>query len=115
MPPTPYRVRPADESDFPAITRIYSHYVLHSTATFEVDPPDLVIMIERRAAILAHGLPYLVAESGNEVLAYAYASEYRPRPAYRFTIEDSIYVDPEHAGRGCGRALLSALLDLCTK
>ena len=110
-----YLVRHAEETDLGAITRIYTHYVLNGAATFELDPPDLVTMQQRRAGILALGLPFLVAESHGTVLGYAYASLYRPRPAYRFTIEDSIYVDAEYTGRGCGRALLSALIDICSK
>jgi L-amino acid N-acyltransferase YncA len=107
-------VRLAEDKDFADITRIYGHYVVHSTATFELDPPDRESMLKRRADILAVGLPYLVAEQQGKVIAYAYASAYRARPAYRFTIEDSIYVDPEHAGKGCGRMLLSALIDHCS-
>jgi phosphinothricin acetyltransferase len=72
-------------------------------------------MAQRRSGILAHGLPYLVVEQGGVVLGYAYASAYRPRPAYRFTVEDSIYVDPEYAGRGCGRLLLAGLIEDCER
>jgi L-amino acid N-acyltransferase YncA len=108
-----YLVRAAEAPDFEAIARIYAHHVLHGTATFEVDPPDAKTMRQRWAAILDLGLPYLVAEWEGALIGYAYASEYRPRPAYRFTIEDSIYVDAEHAGRGCGRALLAELIAIC--
>jgi len=95
------------------ITEIYGYHVLHSPATFEEDPPGRDVMTNRRSAILSLGLPYLVAESEGTVAGYAYAGPYRPRPAYRFTVEDSVYVDPEHAGHGCGRALLAALIERC--
>jgi phosphinothricin acetyltransferase len=113
MPLNAYVVRAATEDDFVAITAIYRHYVLHGTATFEIDPPDRKAMVERHGAVMALGLPFLVAELEGRVVGYAYASAYRPRPAYRFTIEDSVYVDAGHAGRGCGRALLSALIESC--
>jgi L-amino acid N-acyltransferase YncA len=115
MPLNPYVVRAATDDDFNAVTKIYAHHVLHGLATFELVPPDRATMLQRRAAILALGLPFLVAETHKKIVGYAYASAYRPRPAYRFTIEDSIYVDTEYAGHGCGRALLSALIDLCAK
>jgi L-amino acid N-acyltransferase YncA len=111
----PFLVRPANERDLAEIARIYRHYVLHDTATFEIDPPRREHMLARYADILKLGLPYLVAEVESGIAAYAYASAYRPRPAYRFTIEDSIYVDPAHTGKGCGRILLSTLLDICAK
>ncbi len=110
-----YLVRAAQEADFGAIARIYAHAVLHGTATFEVEPPDAETMRQRWAAILDLGLPYLVAEWEGAVIGYAYASAYRPRPAYRFTIEDSIYVDAQYTGRGCGCALLGELLAICAK
>ena len=110
-----FLVRAGEEKDFAEIARIYRHYVLNSTATFELDPPRAETMSERAAEISRLGLPYLVAETEGSVVAYAYASAYRPRPAYRFTVEDSVYVDPEYAGQGCGRLLLSALLDSCAK
>lgn len=108
-------IRAATAEDFAAITKIYAHHVLHGTATFEIDPPDRNTMLDRYATIIAGGLPYLIAESNGQTIGYAYASAYRPRPAYRFTIEDSIYIDAEHTGRGCGRALLKALIDLCAQ
>ena len=110
-----FHVRPSTEDDLSVITRIYSHYVLHSAATFELDPPPPDEMEKRRARILALGLPYLVAEHQQTVVGYAYASPYRPRPAYRFTVEDSIYIDPDHVGHGCGRALLAALIEHCER
>ncbi len=108
-----FHLRPSTEDDLPVITRIYGHHVLHSAATFELDPPPPGEMAKRRATILELGMPYLVAEHQQAVVGYAYASPYRPRPAYRFTVEDSIYVDPDHVARGCGRALLAALIEHC--
>jgi len=115
MPPNSYKVRTATAGDFTAITAIYAHHVLHGTATFEIDPPSRETMLERRAAILALGLPFLVAELEGRVVGYAYTSAYRVRPAYRFTIEDSIYIDPDFTGQGCGRALLRTLIDQCQR
>ena len=106
-------VRPSTDEDLAGITRIYSHHVRHGSATFELDAPDLDEMTRRCEAILALGLPYLVIEREGVVAGYAYAAPYRPRPAYRFTIEDSIYVDEAHTGRGCGQALLGALIERC--
>jgi phosphinothricin acetyltransferase len=112
-------VRPSTPHDLSDITRIYGHYVLHSSATFEVDPPSRDEMAQRRAGILALGLPFLTAERHGArhgaVAGYAYASRYRPRPAYRFTVEDSIYVDPQHVGCGCGHVLLAALIEHCER
>ena len=102
--------RPAADSDLPRIAAIYAHHVLTGFASFELDPPDAAEMQRRRADVVARGLPYLVAEAGGEVLGYAYAAPYRLRPAYRFTVEDSIYVDPGGTGRGIGRLLLERLI-----
>lgn len=110
-----FLIRPSKEDDMSGIARIYGHYVLHSSATFEVDPPSRDEMAKRRSEILACGLPYLVAEQDGAVAGYAYASQYRPRSAYRFTVEDSIYVDPRCVGRGCGQALLAALIERCSQ
>ncbi|MBI1354341.1 MAG: GNAT family N-acetyltransferase [Acidobacteria bacterium] len=106
-------VRESAEADIAAIARIYGHHVLHGSATFELEPPDEAEMARRRAAILEAGLPYLVAEIDGRVVGYAYAGAYRPRPAYRFTVEDSVYVDPACIGKGCGKALLGALIERC--
>lgn len=106
-------IRPSLETDIPAITAIYTHAVTHGTASFELEPPSAEEMGRRRDAILEGGYPYLVAEWGGELLGYAYAGTYRTRPAYRSTVEDSIYVAPEAQGQGIGRALLAALIEHC--
>jgi phosphinothricin acetyltransferase len=106
-------VRPATEQDVAEITRIYGYYVLHTCSTFEVEAPDRDEMARRRSGVLELGLPYLAAEEGGRMVGYAYANAYRPRGAYRFTVEDSIYIDPADVGRGCGRALLAALIEQC--
>jgi phosphinothricin acetyltransferase len=110
MPP---QIRPSTEADVPAITRIYAHYVHTSTATYELEPPTAEEMASRRSKILILGLPYLVAEQEGKVLGYAYAGQYRPRPGYQYTIEDSVYIDPEHLGQGLGEALLTTLIEIC--
>jgi len=106
-------IRDALESDVPAIHAIYAQHVLHGVATFEMTPPPLADMHARLAAIRTQGMPWLVACSDDTVLGYAYASTYRARPAYRFTIEDSIYLAPQAHGRGVGRSLLAALIERC--
>ncbi len=103
-------IRRAAPSDLPAITRIYDHAVRTGTATFELDPPDLAEMTRRFETLMEGRFPYLVAARGSEVLGYAYAGPYRPRPAYRFTAENSIYLDPAAQAKGTGTALLRALL-----
>lgn len=106
-------VRDALDADMAAVQAIYAHHVLHGLATFEEVPPSLDEMKGRRVAVLAAGLPYLVAEIGVEVVGYAYATAYRPRPAYRFSIEDSVYVAEGLGGKGVGAALLSVLIARC--
>ena len=106
-------VRDAREADMAPIQTIYSHHVLHGRATFEETPPSVPEMIARRAAVLNLGLPYLVAERAGAIVGYSYATAYRPRPAYRFSIEDSVYVDAAERGRGIGLVLLSALIERC--
>jgi len=106
-------VRPSLDTDIPAIASIYAHSVIHGTASVELDPPDEAEMARRRAAILDGGYPYLVAERDGELLGYAYAGAYRTRPAYRSTVEDSIYVAPAAQGQGVGRMLLKALIEEC--
>jgi len=95
----------------PAITAIYGDAVLYGVATFELEPPSVQEMSARRAAIVAGGYPYLVAEIGGEVVGYAYGSSYRPRPAYGGAIENSVYVREDCQGRGVGQALLQRLID----
>ncbi len=106
-------VRDTIEQDMPTIQAIYAEQVLHGLASFEEVPPTTDALLARRAAVLELGLPYLTAELDGRVAGYAYASAYRPRPAYRHTIEDLVYVAPEMRGRGIGRALLSALIARC--
>ncbi|MFN4088866.1 MAG: GNAT family N-acetyltransferase [Alphaproteobacteria bacterium] len=92
---------------------IYAHHVLHGLGSFEEVPPDVDEMLRRRADILGRGLPYLVAELDGAIAGYAYAGSYRPRPAYRYTVENSVYVAPGKAGQGVGRALLADLVAQC--
>jgi len=106
-------IRDCQPADLPAITAIYGHWVRHARASFELDPPTEAEMARRREALLAGGYPYLVAEEAGRVLGYAYAGAFRTRPAYRFTVEDSVYVAPDANRRGVGRALLGALLPRC--
>lgn len=114
------RIRDSADLDVDGIARIYGHWVEHGLASFELVPPPPAAIAERRAAILAEGFPHLVAtestseSGGGELLGFAYASLYRPRPAYRFTCEDSVYVSPGAMRRGVGRALLEELIRRCT-
>ena len=110
-----FRIRPSEERDVAAIAAIYRHHVLHGIASFEEKPPELGEIARRRGEILARGLPYLVAEGQDRVLGYCYASPYRTRSAYRFSVEDSIYIDQAEIGRGLGRALLTELVEQCTR
>jgi L-amino acid N-acyltransferase YncA len=107
---TPLSIRPATPADIPAITRIYAHAVQYGTASFELDPPGEDEMTRRMRALLDGGFPYFAAEIGGALVGYAYAGPYRTRPAYRFTVEDSIYIDPAAQRRGIGRALLDRLI-----
>lgn len=103
-------IRPSQTADLPAITAIYAGHVLGGTGTFEIDPPAQADMAARREDVLAKGLPYLVLVDNEEVLGFAYCNWFKPRPAYRFSAEDSIYLAPAATGRGLGRALLAELL-----
>ena len=102
-------IRPSTEQDVVAITAIYRDHVLHGTGTFEIEPPTAADMSARRADVLAKGLPYLVVEEGGEVLGFAYCNWFKPRPAYRFSAEDSIYMASNAHRQGLGRALLAEL------
>jgi phosphinothricin acetyltransferase len=106
-------VRDAGEVDMAAVQGIYAHHVLRGLATFEEEPPSTEELVGRRAAVLALGLPYLVAEIDGKVVGYSYATQYRARPAYRFSIEDSVYVADGLGGRGIGVALLEELIKRC--
>jgi L-amino acid N-acyltransferase YncA len=107
-------IRPATPADIPAIARIYAHAVTDGTASFELEPPGEAEMAKRMQAILDGQFPYFVAELDGLVAGYAYASLYRARPAYRFTVEDSVYIAPEAQARGIGKALLEKLIEACT-
>jgi phosphinothricin acetyltransferase len=102
-------IRQSTDADIPAITAIYRHHVLHGTGTFEIDPPSEADMTTRRADVLGRNLPWLVAEKDGQILGYAYANWFKPRPAYRFSAEDSIYVADAARGMGVGRKLLAEL------
>jgi len=106
-------IRPSTDADLPAITAIYGWNVLNGLGTFEEDPPSQDEMTRRRAAFLDRGLPYLVAEEDGVVLGYAYAGPFRLRAAYRYTVEDSVYVSPKAVGKGVGKTLLTALIAEC--
>ena len=108
-------IRASLDRDIAEITAIYAHHVLNSLASFELNPPDEAEIARRRADVLQRGLPYLVAVGQDQVLGYAYAAPYRSRPAYRYTLEDSIYVRKDATGRGVGRMLLEALLAACAR
>ena len=107
-------IRPSRDADVAAIAAIYAHHVRHGVASFEEVPPDVEEIARRRAAILEQGLPYLVAEREGRVIGYCYAGLFRPRSGYRFTLEDSIYIDAAEIGRGVGRALLEPVIARCS-
>lgn len=104
-------LRPSLQEDLPAITEIYAHHVLYGTGTFEIDPPSLDDMRQRRDDVLSKGLPYWVAEIQGQIVGFAYCNWFKPRPAYRYAAEDSIYIAAQAHRRGVGRALLDALVD----
>ncbi|SEL92000.1 phosphinothricin acetyltransferase [Pseudoxanthomonas sp. GM95] len=107
-------IRPVRDADMAAIAAIYGVQVETSVSTYEVDRPDIAEMQQRMATIVAQGYPYLVAERAGQIAGYAYATGYRARRAYRFTVENTVYVDAAHQGHGIGTALLKALIDDCT-
>jgi phosphinothricin acetyltransferase len=106
-------IRPSREADMPAVQRIYAHHVMHGFGSFEEEPPDLAELMRRRSEYLSRRLPYLVAELDGRIVGYAYAGPYRTRSAYRFTVENSIYVDPAATRHGIGRKLLAELIAQC--
>ena len=108
-------LRAATPADVPAIAAIYGEQVARGTASFEYDPPTPAEMLRRYDAIVSDGYPYFVAEEAGGVVGYSFASAYRSRPGYRFTVEDSVYVAPAAAGRGIGRALLARLIEACAE
>ncbi len=109
----PVAVRPSRDADVPSIAAIYAYYVLNSDATFETEPPSPEEIGTRRAGILAHPLPHLVAEVDGAIVGFAYASPYRARAAYRYTVEDSVYIHPDRLRRGYGKRLLATLIENC--
>lgn len=112
--PSRFEVRATTPDDFDTITAIYRDAVLHGTATYELEPPDAVEMQQRWRALTDNDYPHLVAANTEGlVLGYAYAGPYRTRPAYRYSVEDSVYIAPAAQGMGVGRALLGALIDIC--
>lgn len=110
---TPPLIRPSTAADLPQITAVYAWNVLNGTGTFELEAPDLAEMTRRRDDVLSKGLPWLVAERDGQVLGYAYANHFRPRKAYRFCLEDSIYLADAARGQGVGKLLLAELMAQC--
>lgn len=108
-----FHIRPAEIGDLAGVTEIYAHHVLNGLASFEETPPDEAEITRRFRAIGERSLPYLVAERDGRVLGYAYAGPYRPRPAYRYTVENSVYIRPGEERQGVGKALLTALIAAC--
>lgn len=107
-------IRSANENDMAAVQEIFAHHVTYGTASWDIDPPDLAEMRRRRERLMGEGFPYLVGLLDGQVAGYGYASDYRPRPGYRFVVEDSIYIHPDLTGRGLGRPLLQRVIDDCT-
>jgi phosphinothricin acetyltransferase len=106
-------IREIEARDLAAVAAIYGHHVLTGFGSFEERPPTAEELAQRVTAVRAYGLPWLVAEEADEILGYAYASTFRPRPGYRFTAEDSVYVAPSAMGRGVGRTLLGLIIEHC--
>jgi phosphinothricin acetyltransferase len=113
MSPKTTLIRPCQTADLPAVTAIYAHHVTHGSGSFELEPPSLQDMTQRHANVSELGLPWLVASRGDEVLGFAYAGQFRPRPGFRYLVEDSVYLHPSHTGQGLGVALLAELIRLC--
>ncbi len=110
VPPAPSPVRPAVASDLKSVADVFAHYVRHTVATFEETPPTVADWERRLEDLTGRGLPFLVAESAGAVVGFAHASPWRPKPAYRFTVEDTLYLAPDATGQGLGAALLDALV-----
>ncbi|GBF26966.1 phosphinothricin N-acetyltransferase [bacterium MnTg02] len=109
--PVPFQIRPMEKRDLDVIAEIYGEAVRHGTGSFEIEPPSAIEMASRYQALVDGGFPYFVAEMGGEVKGFCYAGPYRPRPAYRKTVEDSVYVAVDARGKGMGEALLSRLIE----
>ena len=113
MSPGTTLIRPCQTADLPAVTAIYAHHVTHGCGSFELEPPSLQDMTQRHANMSELGLPWLVASQGDEVLGFAYAGQFRPRPGFHYLVEDSVYIHADHAGQGLGVALLAELIRRC--
>ena len=113
MSPKTTLIRPCQPADLPAVTTIYAHHVTHGSGSFELEPPSLQDVTQRHANVSELGLPWLVASRGDEVLGFAYAGQFRPRPGFRYLVEDSVYIHTDHMGHGLGVALLAELIRCC--
>lgn len=113
MSPKTTLIRPCQTADLPTVTAIYAHHVTHGSGSFELEPPSLQDMTQRHANISELGLPWLVVSRGDEVLGFAYAGQFRPRPGFRYLVEDSVYIHADHVGHGLGVALLTELIRCC--
>lgn len=110
----PFIIRPRTDADMPAITQIYAHHVLNGASSWELSPPDVAEMTKRAHALESGNFPYFVAEVDGVIAGYTYAGAYRPRPAYRYTVENSVYINDQLRRGGIGTALLQQLIDACT-
>lgn len=113
MNPKTMLIRSCQPADLPAVTAIYAHHVSHGSGSFELEPPSLQDMAQRFANISELGLPWLIASRNDEVLGFAYGGQFRPRPGFRYLVEDSVYIHADHMGHGLGVALLAELIRLC--